>query len=110
MFSPDGKRVVPASADGHRGGPLAGESCQVSRKPSPVSDRAACSPRITFLLASAHRFEGLVGSSPVMDVPSWRYWLTLCGSGFTQLATVESLPDIQEDLPVLGLFRYLVHK
>jgi hypothetical protein len=66
--------------------------------------RVVC-PRITFLLASVHRFEGLVGSSPVMDVPSWRGWLISCGSSFTQYAAVESLPDIQEDLLVLGLFR-----
>jgi len=109
-FSPDGKRFVPASAEGHRCGPLACESCQVSGRPSPVSDRAACLPRTTFLLASVHRFEGLVGSSPVMDVPRWRGWLTSCRSSFIQHAAVESLPDIKEDLLVLGLVRYLLLK
>jgi hypothetical protein len=45
-----------------------------------------------------------------MDVPSWRGWLISCGSSFTQYAAVESLPDIQEDLLVLGLFIYLFPK
>jgi hypothetical protein len=90
-------RVVTASGDGTAAGLLVSESCQGSGRSSPVSECAACSPLITFLLASAHRFEGLVGSGTVMDVPSWRGWLT----SLTQHEGVESAPDIQQDLLVL---------